>query len=94
MKARAMNLPTRPAIADAVSQNLEAVEQIKCASNELDVVHAVLSTHVAEPQVSPDVLAAVERTEEIGQQLAETAEALERATELLRTAEANQTKPA
>ena len=89
-----MTQPSIPAIAQAISQNTDAVDQIKAASDGLDVVHAVLTTHVAEPQAHPDVLAAVERTDEISQQLAETADALERATDLLRAADASNTKPA
>ncbi len=84
-----MTPSTSPTIVEAINQNVDAVEQIKSASNGLSVVHAVLSTHVPAPQANPDVLAAVERTDEIGQQLAETAEALERTTELLREAEAS-----
>ncbi|RYH45378.1 MAG: hypothetical protein EON54_16745 [Alcaligenaceae bacterium] len=71
-------------LATVVSQNLEAAEQIKSASNELEVVHAVLTTHVPAKQVDADVVAAVDRTDEIGQQLADTAEALVKSTELLR----------
>ncbi|GAA6121437.1 hypothetical protein [Acidovorax sp. FG27] len=88
-----MTSSTQLALKEAVAQNAEAVEQIKGASNELDVVHAVLSTHVVSPQASTDVLAAVERTDEIGQQLAETAEALQRTTGLLRQAEASDSNP-
>lgn len=89
-----MAQPSIPAIAQAISQNSDAVDQIKTASDDLGVVHAVLSTHIAEPPENPDVLTAVERTDEIGQQLAETAEALERTTELLRQAQEGATKPA
>ncbi|RYH48699.1 MAG: hypothetical protein EON54_15980 [Alcaligenaceae bacterium] len=71
-------------LAKVVSQNLEAAGKIKSASNELEVVHAVLATQVPAKQVDADVLAAVDRTDEIGQQLADTAEALVKSTELLR----------
>jgi ABC-type transporter Mla subunit MlaD len=47
-------------------------------------VHAVLSTQVPTQQTDADVRAAVERTDQIGQQLADTAEALEKTTEKLR----------
>lgn len=76
-------------LAEVVSQNLEVVEQVKSASNELEVVHAVLSSQVPAKQVNPDVLAAVDRTDELGNQLAETAEALVKSTELLRELKAN-----
>ncbi|RYH15682.1 MAG: hypothetical protein EON54_28605 [Alcaligenaceae bacterium] len=84
-----MSTPSNTAIPEVLSQNVEAVEKIKSASNELQVVHAVLSTQVPSAQTNPDVLAAVERTDEIGQQLAETAEALEKSNEMLREIEAS-----
>lgn len=71
-------------LATVVSQNLEAAEQIKSASNELEVVHAVLTTQVPSNRADADLLAAVDRTDEIGQQLADTAEALEKSVEMLR----------
>lgn len=75
-------------LVDVLSQTAEAAQQVKSASTELEVVHAVLSTQVPSQDVHGDVQAAVERTDEIGQQLAETAEALEKTTEKLREIEA------
>ncbi|RYF07591.1 MAG: hypothetical protein EOO31_05880 [Comamonadaceae bacterium] len=83
-----MSSPSSPVIHEVLNRNAETVEQIKSASHELEVVHAVLSTQIPPPQTNPDVLAAVERTEEIGQQLAETVEALEKSNEMLRDTEA------
>ena len=76
-------------IAEVISQTSNAAEQVKSASNELEVVHAVLSTEVAPEQAHSDVVAAVERTEEIAQQLAVTAEALEKSNEMLREIKAS-----
>lgn len=79
-----MNQSTNATMAEVVSQNADAVEQIKAASNDLGVIHAVLSTHGGAAEASSDAQAAVERTEEVSQQLAETADALEKTTEKLR----------
>lgn len=73
-----------PAIADVLLQNIEAAEQIKSAANELEVVHAVLSTKVPGKAAEGDVQAAVVRTGEIEQQLSETAQALDESNERLR----------
>ena len=62
------------ALDDVLNQNIEATEQIKAAANELGVVHAVLSTPIPPQSAEGDLEAAVERTEEIEQQLNETAE--------------------
>ncbi len=79
-----MSQSTDATLTEVVSQNADAVEQIKAASNELGVIHAVLSTQGGAAEASSDAQAAVERTEEVGQQLAETAEVLEKNTEMLR----------
>lgn len=88
-------MPTHPtqtkdaALVDVLNQNVEAAEQIKAAANELEVVHAVLSTQIPTQTVEGDLQAAVERTEEIEQQLTETAESLDRSNQLLREMDAN-----
>lgn len=79
-----MNPSKEAALADVLSQNVEAAEQIKSASNELDVVHAVLSSQSSASQADEDLQAAVERTDEISEQLAETAEALDKSNQRLR----------
>jgi hypothetical protein len=78
------------AIADVLLQNTEAAEQIKAAANELEVVHAVLSTRVPGQAADGDVQAAVARTGEIEQQLSETAQALDESNERLRKIGAEQ----
>ena len=91
----ALDMPTNTtqkkdaALDDVLNQNIEATEQIKAAANELGVVHAVLSTPIPPQSAEGDLEAAVERTEEIEQQLNETAEALDRSNELLREMGAN-----
>lgn len=79
-----MNQTNNPLIAEVVTENAEVVEQLKAAANELEVVHAVLSTKVPMAAPSADVSVAIERTDLIGQQLAETAEVLDKTTEKLR----------
>lgn len=77
-------------IGNVLEQNAEVVDQIKSASSELEVVHAVLSTQLPSgAEKSGDLPAAAERTEELAQQLAKTAEALERSNEQLRELDAN-----
>ncbi|CAN7412983.1 hypothetical protein [Acidovorax sp. LjRoot194] len=84
-----MNTASNSVITDVLNQNAEAAEQIKTVSNELEVVHAVLSTQLPAPQATTDLVAAVDRTDELSQQLAETAQALERSNELLRELKAS-----
>lgn len=78
------------AITDVLRQNTEAAEQIKAAANELEVVHAVLTTKVPDNATDGDVQAAVVRTGEIEQQLSETAQALDESNERLREIGAKQ----
>lgn len=80
--------PASPEIAEVLSQNEEAAEQIKATASELDVVHAVLSTQIPPEHLEGDLQAAVERTDELEQQLSETAEALEKSNDLLREIDA------
>lgn len=81
-------------IADVLNQNIEAAEQIKATASELNVVHAVLSTQIPTEALEGDLQAAVERTDELEQQLSETAEALEKSNELLREIGAKQSAAA
>lgn len=81
-------------IADVLNQNMEAAEQIKATASELNVVHAVLSTQIPTEALEGDLQAAVERTDELEQQLSETAEALEKSNDLLREIDAQQTAAA
>ncbi len=81
-------------IADVLNQNVEAAEQIKATASELNVVHAVLSTQIPPESLEGDLQAAVERTDELEQQLSETAEALEKSNDLLREIDARQTAAA
>ncbi len=81
-------------IADVLNQNIEAAEQIKATASELNVVHAVLSTQIPTEALEGDLQAAVERTDELEQQLSETAEALEKSNDLLREIDAQQTAAA
>lgn len=76
--------PQASEIVDVLNQNIEAAEQIKATASELNVVHAVLSTQIPTEALEGDLQAAVERTDELEQQLNETAEALEKSNDLLR----------
>lgn len=76
--------PQASEIVDVLHQNIEAAEQIKATASELNVVHAVLSTQIPTEALEGDLQAAVERTDELEQQLNETAEALEKSNDLLR----------
>ncbi|MGV3679969.1 MAG: hypothetical protein ACO1PM_09620 [Acidovorax sp.] len=82
--------PQAPEIADVLNQNAEAAEQIKATASELNVVHAVLSTQIPPEALEGDLQAAVERTDELEQQLSETAQALEKSNDLLREIGARQ----
>ncbi|KQO16067.1 hypothetical protein [Acidovorax sp. Leaf78] len=76
--------PTPPSdIAQILQNNLEAADQIKATANELDVVHAVLATQIPPDALQGDLEAAVKRTDQLEQQLSETAEALDQSNELL-----------
>lgn len=77
-------------IADVLTQNVEATEQIAAAAAELVVVHAVLTSHGPAKGAKGDLEAAVERTGEIEEQLTETAEALDKSNKLLREIGAEQ----
>lgn len=81
-------------IADVLNQNIEAAEQIKATASELNVVHAVLSTQIPTEALEGDLQAAVERTDELEQQLSETAEALEKSNDLLREIDSKQSAAA
>ncbi len=84
------NKPQNPEIVDVLNQNIEAAEQIKATASELTVVHAVLSTQIPTKAMEGDLQAAVERTDELEQQLNDTAEALEKSNDLLREIDAKQ----
>lgn len=71
-------------ISQILSNNLETAEQIKATASELDVVHAVLSTQIPTEALQGDLQAAVDRTDQLEQQLNDTAEALDQSNELLR----------
>ncbi|EJE50155.1 hypothetical protein PMI14_05239 [Acidovorax sp. CF316] len=86
--------PQAAEIADVLNQNAEAAEQIKATASELNVVHAVLSTQIPPDSLEGDLQAAVERTDELEQQLNETAEALEKSNDLLREIDAKQSAAA
>ncbi len=77
-------------IADVLNQNIEPAQQIKATASELNVVHAVLSTQIPTEALEGDLQAAVERTDELEQQLSETAQALEKSNEMLRQIDAQQ----
>lgn len=75
---------TQPSdMAKVLHNNQEAAEQIKAAANDLDVVHAVLTTQIPDEALQGDLQAAVERTDQLEQQLSETAQALDESNELL-----------
>ncbi|MDZ7862886.1 hypothetical protein [Acidovorax sp.] len=92
--SRDTKTPQAAEIADVLNQNVEAAEQIKATASELNVVHAVLSTQIPSEALEGDLQAAVERTDELEQQLSETAEALEKSNDLLREIDAQQTAAA
>lgn len=75
--------PSSSDVAEILNQNLETAEQIKATANELDVVHAVLSTQIPPDAMQGDLQAAVERTDQLEQKLNETADALDKSNELL-----------
>jgi RNAse (barnase) inhibitor barstar len=79
------NTPQTPSsdMAEILNQNLETAEQIKSTADELDVVHAVLSTQIPSASLKGDLQSAVERTDQLEQKLQETAEALEKSNEQL-----------
>lgn len=79
-------------VADALNQNLETAEHIKAAAGELVVVHAVLNKKIPTAAMQGDLRAAVERTDQLEQQLSETAEALDKSNELLQRHVAEQSK--
>ncbi|MDP3226474.1 MAG: hypothetical protein Q8N13_00670 [Acidovorax sp.] len=79
-------------VAEILNQNLETAEQIKATADELDVVHAVLSTQIPTDAMQGDLQAAVERTDQLEQKLSETADALDKSNELLQQHISNQTK--
>lgn len=74
------NTPQTPPsdMAEILNQNLETAEQIKATADELDVVHAVLSTQIPSDALKGDLQSAVERTDQLEQKLQDTAEALEK----------------
>ncbi|MFN3437598.1 MAG: hypothetical protein ACK41V_07905 [Acidovorax sp.] len=84
--------PPSSDVAEILNQNLETAEQIKATADELDVVHAVLSTQIPTDAMQGDLQAAVERTDQLEQKLTETAEALDKSNELLQQHISNQTK--
>jgi hypothetical protein len=75
--------PQPSEINEVLSRNLETAEQIKATANELDVVHAVLATQIPDDALQGDLQAAVERTDQLEQQLSDTAEALDQSNALL-----------
>ncbi len=79
------NTPQTPPseMAEILNQNLETAEQIKATADELDVVHAVLSTQIPSDALKGDLQSAVERTDQLEQKLQDTAEALEKSNEQL-----------
>lgn len=74
------NTPQTPPsdMAEILNQNRETAEHIKATADELDVVHAVLSTHIPSDALKGDLQSAVERTDQLEQKLQETAEALDK----------------
>ena len=88
----ATDKPQDAEIAQILSENQESAEQIRAAANELDVVHAVLSTQIPTSALKADLQAAVERTDQLEQQLSETAEALNQSNERLQRHIADQDK--
>ncbi|BEP96654.1 hypothetical protein GmRootA79_50380 [Acidovorax sp. A79] len=75
--------PQPSEIDEVLNRNLETAEQIKATANELDVVHAVLTTQIPTDALQGDLQAAVERTDQLEQQLSDTAEALDQSNALL-----------
>lgn len=66
-----------------LDQTKQVAEEIKDAADELKVVHAVLETGLAKPQAHPDIEKAVDRAQDLEQQLHESAEKLDSANEAL-----------
>ena len=85
------NETTKPhaLIGEVLNQNLEVADQLKATANELNVVHVVLSTKIPPTVLDGDLQAAVNRTDELEQQLSDTADALKKSNELLREIDAN-----
>jgi hypothetical protein len=89
---RDTNQPPSSEVAEILNQNLETAEQIKSTADELDVVHAVLSTQIPTDAMQGDLQAAVERTDQLEQKLSETADALDESNQLLQQHISNQAK--
>ncbi|MBU0748218.1 MAG: hypothetical protein KKB95_12700 [Gammaproteobacteria bacterium] len=89
---RDTNQPPSSEVAEILNQNLETAEQIKSTADELDVVHAVLSTQIPTDAMQGDLQAAVERTDQLEQKLSETADALDKSNQLLQQHISNQAK--
>jgi hypothetical protein len=89
---RDTNQPPSSEVAEILNQNLETAEQIKSTADELDVVHAVLSTQIPTDAMQGDLQAAVERTDQLEQKLSETADALDKSNQLLQQHISDQAK--
>ena len=70
-------------LADALERNKEATDEVKRASDDLAVVHAVLDTKMAKGANDADVKRAVAETNEVEKRLADSAEKLDQVNKTL-----------
>ena len=70
-------------LADALTKNKEAAEEVADAADDLAVVHAVLDTKVAHGGSEGDVKRAVAETKKVEERLTESVEKLEQVNETL-----------
>ncbi|MEJ8859599.1 hypothetical protein WKW79_33910 [Variovorax robiniae] len=75
-------LPQPGDLADALNSNKEATEEVKQVADHLAVVHAVLEQAVP-AGLADDVGLATEQTEQLGKQLEEASDKLDKVNEQL-----------
>ena len=70
-------------LADALTKNKEAAEEVANAADDLAVVHAVLDSKVSHGAREADVKRAVAETKKVEERLTESVEKLEQVNETL-----------
>ena len=70
-------------IAEALDKNKEATEQVRAATDELAVAHAVLETKLARGAPEADVAKAVAQTGQVEKRLAKSTDTLDKVNETL-----------
>jgi len=75
--------PNKSPLAEALTKNKEATEEVARAADDLAVVHAVLDTKITTGASERDVERAVAETKKVEERLSESAEKLEEVNETL-----------